>query len=375
MLLAAGFGERMRPLTDARAKPSLPLLNRPIILRSLAYLKRHGVDEVVINLHHQPESIRGVVGDGSRIGLKVHYSEEQIILGTAGGLKRAEHHFRGCGTFIMMNSDFLTDCDLRPPLEAHRKSGAVATLILTPPGPGTSYGRVEMDGDGRIRAIAGRPASPDPAAAESSRTGDHGNPPPGYTFIGIHVLEPSVLDLIPPGVRFEINRELYPLIIRGGGLIRGHVFRGFWREFGTPRLYLDASMAILSESRDETILPLRQADGVYLEQVRLPQSTTAAPPILIGRGTSVGRNCSLLGGVVIGRQCRIGADCALRSSILWDGARLGERVQLTECIVTSGVYVPPGSSLSGRILFRVEGYQGRKDNLERVGNCWAARLQ
>jgi len=360
MILAAGLGERMRPLTDGRAKPSLPLLNRPIILQTLTYLKRYGVDEVVINIHHQPESIRGVVGDGSRIGLRVHYSEEQLILGTAGGLKKAEAHFRGGTTFIMINSDFVTDCDLGAAMEAHRQQAAAATLILAPHRPGTDYGSVEIDGDGRVLSIAGRPAR---------QTGS------GYAFIGIHILEPGILDFIPPGIRFEINSELYPLLIHGGGLIKGHLFHGFWWEIGTPRLYLDGSLAILSENRDSTIAPHQQGDGIYLEQVDLPPSTTTAPPILIGRGTSIGRNCSFLGGVVIGRQCRVGGDCALRSSILWDGARVGDRSQLTECIVTSGVYVPPGTSLSGRILFRVDGYQGKKDHLERVGNCWAARLQ
>jgi len=376
MLLAAGFGERMRPLTYGRAKPSLPLLNRPLVLTTLGYLKQHGVDEVVINLHHQPESIRGVVGDGSRIGLKVHYSEEQIILGTAGGLKKAESHFRGGSTLIMSNSDFVTDCDLGAAVEAHRKSGAKATLILTPHRPGTDYGSVELDGDGRILSIAGRPPLRSQTGTGTSATATgSGHPKSGYTFIGIHVIEPSVLDQIPPSVKFEVNRDLYPMLIQSGALVKGHLFDGFWRELGTPRLYLDGSMAILSEDRDPTLKPLRQGEGLYLDQVRLPQSTTTAPPILIGRGTSVGRGCSLLGGVVIGRQCSIGAECALRSTMLWDGARVGDRSHLTECILTSGVYVPPGTSLSGRILFRVEGYQGKKDGLERVGNCWAARLQ
>jgi NDP-sugar pyrophosphorylase family protein len=376
MLLAAGLGERMRPLTYGRAKPSLPLLNRPLILTTLGYLKQHGVDEVVINLHHQPESIRGVVGDGSRIGLKVHYSEEQIILGTAGGLKKAESFFRGGSTLILINSDFVTDCDLSAAVETHRKSAARATLILTPHRPGTDYGSVEIDGDGRVISIAGRPPlRKSTGAATSTPPTGPGQTKSGYTFIGIHILEPSLLDQIPPGVKFEINRDLYPPMIGGGGRVQGHVFEGFWRELGTPRLYLDGSMTILGEDRDPTLKSLRQGEGLYLEQVHLPQSTTAAPPILIGRGTSVGKGCSLLGGVVIGRQCRIGAECALRSTILWDGARLGDRSHLTECILTSGVYVPPGTSLSGRILFRVEGYQGKKDGLERVGNCWAARLQ
>jgi NDP-sugar pyrophosphorylase family protein len=273
----------------------------------------------------------------------------------------------------MVNSDFVTDCDLAAAVEAHRKSGATATMVLTPPRPGTHYGSVDLDADGRVLSIAGKPPLP---ARPSAPQGDVPAPAPtGYTFTGIHVLEPAVLDLIPPGDRSEINRDIYPLIVQGKGLIKGYIFEGFWRELGTPRLYLDGSMTVLGEDREESLKPFRQSAGIYLENLKLPKSTTLAPPVLIGRGTVVGQGCSFLGGVVIGKQCLIGNECALRSSMLWDGARLGERTQLTECIVTSGVYVPAGSSLSGRILFRVDGYQGKKDNLERVGNCWMARLQ
>lgn len=365
MILAAGLGERMRPLTENRAKPSLPLLNRPIIAQTLSYLKGFGVDEAVINLHWQPESIRGVVGNGLRIGVKVHYSEEQLILGTAGGLKKAETHFHGGGTFILINGDFYTDCDLGAVVADHKKSGAVATMVLTPPRPGTDYGSVEVDpSTGHVVSIAGHGRKPGPRVSEVE----------SYTFTGIHILEPSILDLIPPGVKSEINREIYPALMQKGGLIRGYVHKGLWCEMGTPRLYLEGNLALLAAGNDPSIQPLKKSEGVFLENLTLPASATAAAPYLIGKGTAIGERCSMQGGVIIGRQVRVGAGCALRSSLIWDGARLGDKVSLTDCIVTSGVFVPPGASLSGRVLFRVEGYIGKRDHLERVGQAWAARL-
>jgi NDP-sugar pyrophosphorylase family protein len=373
MILAAGLGERMRPLTETRAKPSLPLLNRPLIVQTLTYLKGFGVDEVVINLHYQPESIRGVVSDGRRIGVKVHYSEEQLILGTAGGLKKAEAYFRGSGgsgTFILINGDFFTDCDLGAVIADHKRSGAVSTMVLTPHRPGTNYGSVEIDSTGQVIAIAGqrRGLGIDKVASET------GVGVESHTFTGIHVLEPAIFDLIPPGVKSEINREIYPALMQKGGSIRGWVHNGVWFEMGTPRLYLEGNLALLSSGNDSGLQPLRQSEGVFLEQMTLPASVNASPPLLVGRGSTMGERCSVQGGVIIGRQCRIGAGCALRSSMIWDGARLGDKVQLTDCIVTSGVFVPPNSSLSGRVLFRVEGYQGKRDHLERVGSAWAARL-
>lgn len=362
MLLAAGSGERMRPLTDGRAKPSLPLLNRPIIVHTLDYLRRQGVREVVINLHHSPESIRAVVGDGSRVGLRVHYSEEISILGTAGGLKRAEAHFRDAEHFLMINSDFSTDCDLRAAVRKHRESNALATMVLAPLAPDTDYGVVEMGAHGRIQRIAGRPGrDADPRAGR-------------YLFTGVHVLHPGILDAIPDRGRVEINRDIYPALIGAGREIRGHVHSGFWREFGTPRHYLEGQIAMLRERMDPSLLSRQVAEGVYLDQVVLPAGTLLEPPVLVGRGTVIGRRCSLQGGAVIGKQARIGTSCALRSTIVWDGARIGDGARLSGCIVTSGVLVPDGLSLSDRIVLRVEGYQGRKDLVERLGSCYVASI-
>ncbi len=362
MILAAGLGERMRPLTDGRAKPSLPVLNRPLISLILDFLKRHGVTEAMINLHHCPDSIRGILGDGRRIGLKVSYSEETLILGTAGGLKKVEGFFRGSGTFILINGDFLTDCDLGAALKAHREAGATATMVLAPVRPEMEYGIVEVDDRGNILRIAGLPAG------QPSSDARH------FNFIGLHILEPAILDAIPAGRKVEINREVYPGLIQGGKTVKGFIHAGFWREMGTPRLYLDGSLALLRSAAIPPPNANMSTEGIYLDQATLPEDAVVSPPVLIGKGTTVGAGCSLLGGVVIGRQSILGRGCALRSTIIWDGGRVGDGAALTDCIVTSGVYVPPGTSVSGKIIFRVEGYQGKKERLERLGGCWMSPL-
>jgi NDP-sugar pyrophosphorylase family protein len=362
MLLAAGLGERMRPLTRDRAKPSLPLLNRPMIAHTLDHLKRHGVDEVVINLHYEPESIRGIVGDGSRLGLKVHYSEEPVILGTAGGLKKAEAFFEGGGTFLMLNSDSISDCDLGAAVKRHRDSEALVTMVLTQPPPGTDYASVELGDQGRITRIAGKPpGETDPRVSR-------------YTFTGIHVIEPDVLTEIPAKGKVEINSEVYPRLIAAGKRVKGFVHSGLWRELGTPQLYIDGSLALLREEKDPSIKALRTGEGLYLDRVTLPPDGTVEPPVLIGRGSTVGSKSSLQGGVVIGRQVRVGKGCSLRSTIVWDGARIGDGARLSECVATSGIYIPPGVTLARKIILRVEGFQGKKDRLERLGGCWMTDL-
>jgi NDP-sugar pyrophosphorylase family protein len=360
MVLAAGLSERMRPLTEDRAKPSLPLLNRPIIVHTLEHLKRHGVEEVIINLHYQPESIRGIVGDGSRHGLKVHFSEEPIILGTAGGLKKAEEFLRD-GPFVLANADSVSDCDLGAALRKHQESDSVATMVLTPCDPAAAYGIVEVGEGDRIQRIAGHPpGDTDPRAGR-------------YHFTGLHILEPEIFDLIPQG-RIDINRDVYPRLIASGKPPTAYVHAGFWRELGTPRLYLDGSMAILRERKDPTLQALRASDGIYLDKVSLPADVTAEPPVLAARGTTFGTTCALLGGVVIGRQARIGKGCSLRSTVVWDGARIGDGARLSECVVMSGVNVPPRVGLTGKIFLRPEGHHGGRNRFERLGGCWMTDL-
>jgi mannose-1-phosphate guanylyltransferase/phosphomannomutase len=325
-------------------------------------LKHHGVTEVVINLHYEPESIRGLVGDGSRHGLKVHYSEEAVILGTAGGLKKAEPLLRESGSFFLVNSDSLTDCDLTAALKKHREAAALATLVLVPVRPGTDYGLVEVDERDRIARISGRPpGEPDP---QSSR----------YHFSGVHVLEPQIFEAIPPAGKSEINSQIYPRLIGEGRTIRGFVHTGFWRELGNPALYLEGALAYLKATRDPHLDSIRASEGVYLDRTSLPEGTVVDPPLIVGRGAAVERGCSFMGGVIIGRQARLGKGCSLRSTIVWDGARIGEGTCLSECIVTSGVYVPPGVSLAHKIFLRAEGYTGKKDRLERIGSCLTASL-
>jgi NDP-sugar pyrophosphorylase family protein len=361
MVLAAGLGERMWPLTEERAKPSLPLINRPLIAHTLEHLARHGVTEAVINLHYQPETIRGLVGDGRKHGLKVHYSEEPVIMGTAGGLKKAAPLLNGSGPFLMVNSDSVSDCDLTSAVKQHSESGALATMVLLHQDPKADYGTVEMDGRQRIVRVAGKP---------------EGSSEPGigrFFFAGIHVFEPEIFDHIPAG-KSEINSDIYPKLISADRVIRGYLHSGLWREMGNPRLYLEGALAVLRAGKDPSLGPLQSTEGIYLDRVAVPNDVAIEPPLFMSRGASIAAGSSLLGGVVVGRQVNVGKGCSLRSTIVWDGARIGDGSRLSECIVTSGVYVPPGVTLTGKIFLRAEGFQGKKHKMERLGSCWMINL-
>src|SRR5262245_49886988 len=280
MVLAAGLGERMWPLTEERAKPSLPLINRPRICHTLKPHARQGVTEIVINLHCEPETIRGLVGDGRKHGLKVHYSDEPVIQGTAGGLKKAEPLLNGSGPFLMVNSDSVSDCDLTAAVKQHGESGALATMVLLHQDPRADYGTVEMDGRQRIVRVAGRPeGSSDPGIGR-------------FFFAGIHVFEPEIFDHIPAG-KSEINSDIYPKLISADRVIRGYLHTGLWREMGNPRLYLEGALAVLREGKDPTLAPLQGSEGIYLDRVPAPKDVAIEPPLFMSRGANVAAGSSL----------------------------------------------------------------------------------
>jgi len=355
MVLAAGLGERMKPLTWNRAKPVLPLLNRPSILHLLEHLARNGVSQVAINLHHRPETIRSLEPEVARLGLTVFFSEEATILGTAGGLKKAEP-FLTNGTLIMVNADFVTDCPLLMALNHHRESGAMATLVLLPYREGTEYGAVEMAESGRIVRIAGRPGTDTGA--------------PRYHFSGIHILESEIFKEIPEGIKSEINREIYPRLIDAGARISGFVYPGFWRELGTPRRYLDGSLDYLIRGDEGYLQRIRQKEGVYSATPFASLLGTVESAFLAGREVRMEPD-TFASGAVLGDRVEMRRRSSLTRSILWEDVVMGEESSLDECIVMSGTRIPSRARFHRRILLDESTYGGDRKGMERSENVLA----
>ena len=218
MILAAGFGSRLRPLTDRVPKPLISVAGKPLIAYSLAVLREAGIREVMINLHHLGAQIRAALGDGSEYGMSIAYSEEDPILDTGGAIKKAEP-FLGGGTFAVLNSDTVMDLRLVDVVEHHRHSGALATMVLRRDREAARYGMIELDGEDRIRRFLGRPADVD-AALEP------------FMFTGVHVFEPEVFGFMREG-RFGINAETYPAMLAAGRPLYGYRHSGYWRVLDT----------------------------------------------------------------------------------------------------------------------------------------------
>jgi len=206
LLLAAGQGTRLRPLTDDRPKPMVDIAGEPAIAHELRWLRQQGICDLAINLHYRPEVLEQFVGDGSRFGVRVTYSLETEILGTAGALRPLLPFFRGEWAFIVLYGDVLTDLDLASVLEAHATSGADATIVLTPADDPTRAGIVAFDETHRITRMVEKPA---PSEVFST-----------WANAGVYVCGPAVLEYVAAGKAQDFAGELFPAMLRAGRHLR-----------------------------------------------------------------------------------------------------------------------------------------------------------
>jgi NDP-sugar pyrophosphorylase family protein len=251
MILAAGYGTRLWPLTIDRAKPALPFMGRPLVGYVAEYLARYGCREVAVNLHHRPESVRAALGDGSRFGVRLAYVEEPVILGTSGALDNAREFFANDEPFVVVNGKIATDIDLDAALRTHRETGALATLVLRPNPARERYSTVDVR-NGLIHSFGAHPQT-------SDHVGDADVP---LMFTGIQILEPRIFEFIPRGVFSHTTTDVYPQAIARGEKIAAHVAAGKWYELSTIPRYLDTSITLM---RDEN-RTVEIGSGSHVEQ-------------------------------------------------------------------------------------------------------------
>lgn len=290
-VLAAGYGTRLRPLTACRAKVALPVARVPLIRRVLEWLGRSGISEVVLNLHHRPETVTAAVGDGSDLGLRVRYSWEVNLLGTAGGVRHALPLIEA-PRFFVVNGDTLTDAPLQRIVEQHVASGALVTLAVVPHPDPRRYGSVLADAVGRVVGF--------------SRPGGGGAG--GWHFIGVQLVEAEAFSTLREGERADTIAEFYERLARTRpGAVRVCPVTARFLEVGTPRDYLNACLAV---AQDE------------------------------GLGAAG----------VVEPGARVDPSARLLRTVVWAGATIGPACELVDCIVGDGVVLPPGTRCHSQVL-------------------------
>jgi len=300
IVLSAGYGTRLWPLTEDRTKPAIPILGKPLVGYVAEYLSGYGIDEIVVNLHHRPESVRRALGDGSSFGVKLFYVEEPEILGTSGALDNTREFFER-DTFVVVNGKIITDIDLNAALETHRSMNALATLVLLPNTRRERFSVVETEA-GRIRGFGGMPVA-----------GETGEAP--LMFTGIHILEPRIFEYVPRGVFSDSVIHVYPKAIANGEIVAAHVASGKWRELSTLRRYLDISLELLKEE-----------------------------------GKSF----------VAGVQTVISPSATITDSILWDDVEVGAGARVSRAILADDVKINAGEIVENAVVVPRRLVEGKK---------------
>jgi mannose-1-phosphate guanylyltransferase len=312
MVLAAGLGTRLRPLTYEITKPMVPVLDRPVMEHILDLIERHSFDGVIANLHYFPETIR------EHFGKRISYRFEEQLLGTAGGV-RACADFFGDEPFLVISGDALTDIDLTAFAARHRETGAIATLAVKQVPDTREYGVVLHDREGRITGFQEKP-KPDEALS------DLGN-------CGIYMFEPAIFDYFPDRPFVDWAKDVFPALLENDVPFHIHEVREYWNDVGS-----------LAELRQGTFDALNG-------QLRLEmQGAEVQPGVTVAGSSPLREDTEVDGTVWIGHDVQIGSDVRLMGPIvLGDGARIGDGAQLRESILFPGTEVAPRSILIGAI--------------------------
>ena len=325
VILAGGQGTRLRPLTLDRPKPVVPLLNVPFLSYQLGLLGVHGVQDVILSVSHRPEVIRAIMGREPLGRVRLRDVVEKDPLGTAGGVRNAADLVDG--RVVVLNGDVLTDLDLTAMLRAHASRGAAATIYLTPVDNPTAYGLVELEADGRVRRFLEKPGW------EEVTT--------NTVNAGVYVLERELLDWIPKGEPYSMEREFFPLLLERGVAFYGYVSPGYWLDIGTPAKYLQAQQDILMGRFRPSVAPAGSEgpEGWIHPTAIVAGTARVRGPVVIGPACQVEPGALVGPGVVLGAGCRIGADAHVETAVLWEEVAVGAGARLTGCLVGHAVSI------------------------------------
>lgn len=332
VILVGGEGTRLRPLTSTVPKPVVPLVDRPFIAFTLEWLCRHGIDDVVMSCGFLATSVRNVLGDGSRYGIRLRFVEEPDPRGTAGALKFAESMLDE--RFLMLNGDVLTDIDLTEQIAQHERTGAKGTLALVPVEDPSAYGLVRLHDDRSVKGFVEKPSS------DMIDT--------NMISAGAYVLEREILQLVEPGRNVSIEREVWPRLV-GGGLY-GFPCESYWLDIGTPERYLQGTFDIL-EGNVSSAVGERLGKGYLAVADSATIDGRAIPPAVIEAGACVADGAHVGSLVVLGAGVKVAAGATVERAVILAGSEIGEGCVLRDCIVAAGCRVGAGTQvLEGAVL-------------------------
>ena len=318
VVLVGGQGTRLRPLTLTTPKPLLPIANVPFLERQLTWLGRHGVDEVVLSLGYLPDAFKEHFSDDRFGDIKLRFVVEHEPLGTAGGIRFAADGIDE--RMLVCNGDVLTDLDIGELVRFHADRDAAATIALTQVGDPSAFGVVPTRADGEVVAFVEKPP--------------RDQAPTNWINAGTYVLEPDVVDSIPPRLTVSIERETFPRMLEAPGRLYAMQSHAYWLDIGTPQKYLEAQLDV---ARGRLGRPVATA-------------TEVSPGVWVEPGAEIAETATVVGPSVIGVGARVGAGARVEASVLGPGTTVGEGSNLLRSVVLRGATVAPGTRVTDEVV-------------------------
>jgi NDP-sugar pyrophosphorylase family protein len=321
MIMAAGVGSRLMPMTADLPKPMIPMANRPLMENTVQLLHKYGFDSIIANLFYHTDCISNYFGDGQDFGVTMEYSREEELMGTAGGVKRCEWFLDD--TFIIVSGDALTDIDLAELVRTHKQKGALATIALKEVEDVEHFGIVITNEDGLIQSFQEKPR-PEEALSRVANT-------------GIYVFEPEIFRYIPAGQFYDFGKQVFPHLVQAGCPFYGVTVNAYWCDVGNIGTYRQANADVLGG------------------QVRVNMAgkllTSAASRVLLGEGVQLGQNVQLEGSVVIGPDCQIGDNVKISDSVIWGNTLIGANSTIMGAVIGSNCKLGSGTNMDvGEVL-------------------------
>lgn len=336
MILAGGLSTRLYPLTRQVPKPLVPVAGVPNAEHLIAYLHAYGFDDIAINVHYLADAIVETLGDGSRFGVRLTYSYEPELLGSAGAVKQLESFF-GDETFAVVGCDDLTDLPLDRLLAFHRERGALATIGLVECAEVDQYGVVVTDDRGKIVGFQEKP----PKGSERSKLAN----------TGIYAFSPEIFAHVPAHTFYDFGKQVFPALQAARAPFYGFDARGaYWSDIGTPAEYRRASADVV---RGTFAIPGTRANGVD-PSAAIGSDVTIEGPVWVGEGTRLDDGVTVVGPSVVGDGAHLERGARLERSILWENATIGAGAVVRDTIVGKGYRVEAGLTLDGAVVANEE---------------------
>lgn len=326
MIMAAGVGSRLEPLTQIVPKPLIPIANKPVMEILLRKLTKYGINNVISNTYCLANQIHEKY-ENNDFGLNFQYIQEKTLSGTAGGVKKCEQFFDGEKTFLVMSADGLTGAKLDEIISSHKASGAIATMGVkeVPIQEVSSFGVVITDKNHRVTEFQEKPQTHE---AKSN-----------LVNTGIYVFETRIFDYIPADTFYDFAKNVFPALMENNEIINTYTIREYWSDIGTINQYKQSSTDILNELVDVDITAQKLKCGWVEKSAKIASSVNFKGSVLIGENTIIEENVTFKGNNTIGNNCVIKSGSIIADSILWDNVTIEDNVNLNDCIVSSDTVV------------------------------------